>query len=140
MKLVINTDGASRGNPGPAAYGFLIKTNSGVMLHQEGKAIGIATNNIAEYTAVLKALEYIKKNLVEKTSPKVKVVSDSLLIVKQLSGKYKIKNPGLKVLFDLIKSLEIELGGAVGYEHTYRENNFLADKLANQALDKLDNF
>lgn len=63
MDFVVNTDGASKGNPGPASYGYIIKNSDGAIVHQEGKLIGETTNNVAEYTAVLKALEYIKKKI-----------------------------------------------------------------------------
>lgn len=136
MVLVVNTDGASRGNPGRASYGYLIKDlNSGAILHQEGKTIGITTNNIAEYTAVLSALKYIHKRWVHKAPHSIKIVTDSLLIAQQLSGNFKLKNAGLKVLFDQIKILETELG-RVEYKHVRREENFIADRLANKALDE----
>jgi ribonuclease H / adenosylcobalamin/alpha-ribazole phosphatase len=135
MDLVINTDGASRGNPGPASYGYVIKKRDAEILHQEGEKIGINTNNVAEYTAVLKALEYVKNNYSHKGPHQIEVVADSLLIVSQLSGKYKLKSPHLKIIFDQIKILEMEVG-SVTYRHVLRANNFLADRLANQALDK----
>lgn len=134
MDLIINTDGASRGNPGPAAYGYIIKSKDGVILHQEGKTLGETTNNIAEYTGVLRALEYVRDHYSKKAPHTVLLVADSMLVVEQLSGRYKIKNPKLKVLFDQIKGLEFELG-RVDYKHTMREGNFIADRLANQALD-----
>ncbi len=135
MILKINTDGASRGNPGPASFGFVIYAVDGVILHQEGGYIGTNTNNVAEYTGVLRAFEYIHKYFSEKSPHKIEVVADSLLIVRQLSGSYKIKNLGLKVLFDAIKILEFDLG-EVFYRHVPRERNFIADRLANKALDE----
>lgn len=134
MKYIINTDGASRGNPGPSSYGFLVRTEEGRVLYQEGKAIGISTNNVAEYTAVLKALEYLAKKTKD-SSCDVEVFADSQLIVRQLSGAYKIKNPKLMQLFDQIKVIEFELGAA-SYKFIPREENFLADRLANIALDR----
>ncbi len=136
MDLIINTDGASRGNPGLAAYGFIIKTSSGVILHQEGGAIGSETNNIAEYTAVLKSLEYVWFKYQKKSPHKIKVISDSQLIIRQLANLYKVKNPNLKVIFEKIKSLEDKLG-VVNYQSVPREQNFIADRLANKALDDL---
>lgn len=135
MNLIVNTDGASRGNPGPAAYGYLIKDSSGVILHQEGQVLGVTTNNVAEYTGVLRALEYIKDHFSSKAPHTVKVIADSKLIVEQLSGRFKIKHPTLKIIYETIKGLELKLG-QVRYEHTLRAGNFLADRLANQALDK----
>ena len=135
MNLIINTDGASRGNPGAASYGFVIKDGkSGTILHQEGKVIGHATNNIAEYTAVLKGFEYIKNHYSHKAPHKIKLVADSKLIVEQLSGRYKLKNPKLKILFDQIKIIEFDLG-EISYQHVPRAQNFIADRLANNALD-----
>lgn len=136
MNLIINTDGASRGNPGAASFGYLIKdASSGAILHEEGKTIGITTNNIAEYTAVLKSLEYIKNKYSHKAPHKIEVVSDSQLIAQQLSGKWKIKNPGLKKIFDQIKMMEFDLG-QVSYRNVPRAQNFIADRLANKALDE----
>lgn len=134
MNLIINTDGACRGNPGPASYGYVIKTRDGVILHQEGKRIGIATNNIAEYSAVLAALQYVLAYLSPKNPHAIEVVADSQLIVMQLSGKYKIKNQGLLPIYRQIKEIEPQIG-AVSYRHVLRAENFIADKLANRALD-----
>lgn len=136
MNLIVNTDGASRGNPGRASYGFVIKDASGSILHKEGQAIGFATNNIAEYTAVLSALEFIYKKW-NNGSHRIEVITDSQLIASQLSGVYKIKNPGLKVLFDKIKVLEFDLG-QITYRNVPRAQNSLADSLANRALDHPD--
>lgn len=135
MDLVINTDGASRGNPGPSSYGFVIKSRGGAILHQEGEQIGITTNNVAEYTAVIKAFEYIIRKFFRKAPHKVEIISDSKLIVEQLSGRFKIKSPNLKPLFEKIKILEFELGN-VFYRSVPREENFLADRLANRAFEK----
>lgn len=137
MNLIIYTDGASRGNPGNSSYGFIIKTHSGVILHQEGKKIGQATNNIAEYTAVLKSLEYIKKHHSHKSPHQIQILADSQLIVRQLAGVYKIKKPHLGQLFQKIKDLENDLG-VVTYKSIPREENFIADKLANKALDEIE--
>ena len=134
MNLIVNTDGASKGNPGKSSYGYIIKTNTGVILHQEGKAIGHATNNIAEYTAVFKAFEYIKNHFSHKTPHFIELIADSELIVRQLSGRYKIKNPRLKILFEKIKILEMGLG-QITYKSVPRAENFIADRLANKALD-----
>lgn len=135
MNFVINTDGASRGNPGPASYGYIIKkVEDGLIIHQEGKTLGVATNNFAEYNGVLGALRYINSNFSNKAPHSIEVKADSKLVVEQLSGRYKIKHPVLKNLFDEIKSLEFDLG-RVYYTHVPREQNFIADRLANKALD-----
>lgn len=131
-KLIIFTDGASRGNPGHASYGFTISDDSGKLIYEEGKYIGMATNNIAEYTAVLEAFRWILQNIKEK--PEIELYADSKLVAEQLAGKWKIKHPGLKPLFDQIKVLEMELGGVL-HTHVPREKNTVADSLANQALD-----
>lgn len=133
MKFIINTDGACRGNPGPASYGFLIKSDSGTILHQEGKTIGVTTNNVAEYTAVLSALKYIQ-NYYPNSKHTLEVITDSQLIASQLSGKYKIKNANLKLIFDQIKKIENNLGEII-YRNVPRAQNHIADRLANQALD-----
>lgn len=132
MKLIIYTDGASRGNPGPASYGFVIKENNKI-LHQAGEYIGIATNNVAEYTAVLQALKYAQnlKNIEE-----VAVFADSKLVAQQLSGNFKIKAKHLKPIIEKIKILSLELGGAT-FTHVPREQNVQADRLANLALDRI---
>lgn len=135
MNLIINTDGGARGNPGPASYAFVIKTGDGVILHQEGKKIGVATNNIAEYMGVLRALEYVNKHFQGKAPHKIEVVGDSQLISMQLEGKYQVKNPQLKELYSKIKLLERDLG-RVSYKNVPRSENFIADKLVNKALDE----
>jgi ribonuclease HI len=135
MNLIINADGASRGNPGPASYGFVIRQSDGPILHQEGQVIGKATNNVAEYMAVLSALLYIKKYIKGKQPHKIEVITDSQLIARQLDGSFKIKNENLKKLYYKIKSVEPEVG-FVFYKNVPREQNFIADRLANKALDE----
>lgn len=134
MKLIIYTDGASRGNPGPASYGFSIQNEKGEILYEEGKYLGQNTNNFAEYSAVLNALLHIKNNF--KNISEVNFFMDSKLAVEQLSGRFKIKSPHLKPIIEKILILTMELGG-VKFNHVPRSKNMLADKLANQALDKL---
>lgn len=135
MDFVINTDGASKGNPGPSSYGFIIMNRGGGIVHQEGELIGVTTNNVAEYTAVVKALEYIIKRFFRKTPHKVEVVADSKLLVEQLSGRYKIKSPNLLPLFDKIKIMEFEVGHVV-YRSVPRAQNFIADRLANLPFER----
>ncbi len=132
MKLIIFTDGASRGNPGHSSYGFTISDDSKKVIYEEGKYLGINTNNFAEYSAVLAALNYVRENI-KKTSG-INFYMDSKLVVEQLSGRYKIKSPTLKVLITQIKRLE-ESFGEVLYNHIPREKNTVADSLANLALD-----
>ncbi len=133
MKLVIYTDGASRGNPGPASYGFIISDENGKLLHEEGRCIGRTTNNVAEYTAVLEALKHAKEEFGSRASL-VTVFADSKLVAEQLSGRYKIKAKHLKPIIEQIQILSLELGGVV-FKHVARSKNTLADKLANLALD-----
>ena len=134
MKLIIYTDGASRGNPGPASYGFTISDEKNNLIYEEGKSIGVTTNNVAEYTAVLEVFKYLKRKSLGKLN--IELFADSRLIVEQLSGRFKIKNANLKILFEQIKVLEMEIG-RVFYTHIPREKNKQADVLANEALDRI---
>ena len=131
-KLIIFTDGASRGNPGHASYGFTISEEGGKLIFEEGRYIGIDTNNVAEYTAVLEAFKWIRENIKEPVE--IKLFADSKLVAEQLSGKWKIKNANLKLIFEKIKTIEDQFD-SVTYTHVYREKNTIADSLANQALD-----
>lgn len=133
MKLIIYTDGASRGNPGQSAYGFFIQDDQGNILYKESKYIGVATNNYAEYSAVLKALEYVEKHFQQ---AEAFFLIDSKLVVEQLSGRFKIKSANLKPLIQKIKDIKHHLN-SISFRHIPREKNKLADFLANQALDNL---
>lgn len=134
MQLTINTDGASRGNPGLSARSFVIKSTDGVILHQEGKVIGQTTNNIAEYTAVKEALIYVAEYLAKKAPHEIQLLTDSQLVANQLKGLFKIKNESLKEMINQIKELEARVG-RVSYQYIPREKNFIADRLCNLALD-----
>ncbi len=134
MKLIIYTDGASRGNPGPASYGFTIAAGNGKLLAEAGEYIGITTNNVAEYTAVLESLKRIKEKYSQNFPLKLELFADSKLVAEQLSGRYKVKSPHLKPIIEKIKILAMELGG-ITYNHIPREQNSAADRLANIALD-----
>lgn len=133
MKLIIHTDGASRGNPGHSSYGFTINNESGKLLYKEGKYLGINTNNFAEYSGVLEALNHVKENFPFKDL-QIDFFMDSKLVVEQLCGRYKIKSPNLKKLIIQIKEIEEKLGN-VNYSHVPRIKNKLADSLANLALN-----
>lgn len=135
MKITIYTDGASRGNPGHASYGYLILAENNEVIHQEGKYLGIATNNFAEYSGVLSALSYLHQNIFTGKSMDIEIIADSKLVIEQLSGKYKIKSENLKPLIYQIKTLQQDLG-QIKYTHTLRQNNKRADALANKALDE----
>jgi ribonuclease HI len=133
--LKIYTDGGARGNPGPAAIALLIYGSSGKLLASHSEFIGTATNNVAEYRAVLKALKMAGKH----RPGSVVCVLDSKLVASQLAGKYKIKKPHLKELFGLVRKAEKGLG-RVEYEHVRREDKriALADRLLNGMLDKME--
>ncbi len=134
--LKIFTDGGSRGNPGPAAYGFVIYDSKNELLFEEGRIIGTNTNNVAEYSGVVGALKWVEENSdIEK--PTIQFYLDSMLATMQLSNKWKIKNENLRNLFFTIKLLERSIGGKISYSHVRRENNKEADRLVNLALDGL---
>lgn len=136
-KLIIYTDGGSRGNPGPAAFGYVIKDAEGTMLKRQGGAIGKATNNEAEYQAVIAALKKTKQMLGKEKlkQTRIEVRMDSQLAVEQLSGRYKIENEKLQPLFMEIWNLRVELGGNISFVHISREQNKEADRMVNEALD-----
>lgn len=131
---IINTDGGSRGNPGQAASGYIIKSAEDKVIFQNAVCLGIATNNEAEYMAIKLALKCLSESPFSQLPADVEVRTDSQLVARQLSGLYKIKHPQLKVFFDEIKKIEIKIG-SVRYVHIPREENSLADKLVNIALD-----
>lgn len=135
MKIIIYTDGASRGNPGPASYGYTISDENKKLICEKGEYIGITTNNVAEYTAVLEAFKKLKKMFTGKEI-RVELYADSKLVAEQLSGRYKVKSLHLKPIIEKIKILAMELGGAI-YTHVPRDKNAEADRLANLALDSL---
>ena len=130
MKAKLSTDGGARGNPGPAAYGYVLEADDGTVLDARGETIGVATNNVAEYRALIAGLE----KAVELGIDELQVVSDSELLVKQMQGEYRVKNEALRDLNDEANSLERKLG-RVRYKAVRREHNELADKLVNDALD-----
>jgi ribonuclease HI len=130
VKAKLSTDGGSRGNPGPAAYGYVLEAEDGTVLDARGETIGVATNNVAEYRALIAGLE----KAVELGIDELEVVSDSELLVKQMQGEYRVKNEALRDLNDEANSLERKLG-RVRYTAVRREHNELADKLVNDALD-----
>lgn len=135
-KLIINTDGASRNNPGAAAASYVIQNEESKLLFTGGQYLGIATNNEAEYWAVKLALEKVKNDFSHILPATIEIRADSLLVVQQLAGVYKIKNERLKVLFNQIKDLE-KVIGSVFYIHIPREQNAEADKQANFILDNV---
>ncbi len=130
MKAKLYTDGGSRGNPGPAAYAFVIEAEDGTILDSRGEAIGVATNNVAEYSALIAGLE----RAVEAGVDELEVVSDSELLVKQMRGEYKVKNRALQDLFLDASRIARQIH-RVTYTAVRREHNELADSLVNEALD-----
>jgi ribonuclease HI len=130
VRVKLSTDGGARGNPGPAAYGYVLEDEDGTVLAAHGERIGIATNNVAEYSALIAGLE----KAIELGLDEVEVVSDSELMVKQMRGEYRVKNEALQELWSRAGRLARQVG-SVGYTAVRREHNKLADKLVNEALD-----
>ena len=128
--VVINTDGGARGNPGPAAIGAVVYDLDGHVLAEISEPLGVATNNVAEYTAVLRALE----KAAELGAKVVQLRSDSLLLIEQLNGNFKVKNPTLQVLHQKVREAA-KAFETVSFTHVRRERNVAADALVNEALD-----
>ena len=133
MKLIIHTDGGARGNPGPAAIGVVIE--DGKEIAGFGKRIGETTNNVAEYTAVIEALTWIKK-YIHSTVDEIQFLSDSTLVVNQLNGLFKVKEAHLRELLIRVRLLEEEVGGDIRYTYIPREQNQRADFFVNKAFDE----
>ncbi len=131
MKARLSTDGGARGNPGPAAYAYVLEADDGTILAAHGEAIGVATNNVAEYRALVEGL----RRALDTGVDDLEVVSDSELVIKQMRGEYRVKNAALRDL-----SLEAARLGRqlrrVHYRAVRREHNELADRLVNEALDR----
>jgi len=130
MKYIVHTDGAARGNPGPAAIGVVIEDDQGRTVYEASRALGVRTNNEAEYLALITALEYLKGA----RPSHVEFLLDSELVVRQLKGEYKVKEPRLQSLYGQV----IMLLNAVPrhrIRHVPRSENARADELANEALD-----
>lgn len=130
MTLLINIDGAARGNPGPASLGVVIQDEAGAPLREEGRCLGEQTNNVAEYEALLEALRLAS----ELGGTRLKIRSDSQLLVRQYNGQYRVKNP--KLLEFLLEAHRLARRfERVELVHVPREQNKQADRMANQALD-----
>jgi ribonuclease HI len=125
-----NIDGGSRGNPGPAGYGVRIETGDGGIVELK-QALPISTNNVAEYNGLLAALRWASANGVAT----LLIRSDSELLVRQMKGEYRVKNPGLQPLYEEARALARQVG-RVRFEHVRRELNREADRLANEAMDE----
>jgi ribonuclease HI len=126
-----NIDGGSRGNPGPAAYGVVIRNPRGEIVARLKKYIGRMTNNVAEYYGLIAALDYAQSQSIRA----LRVESDSELLVNQMRGRYKVKSADLRPLFERAKKMS-QTFASFQIEHVYREQNAEADKLANEALDE----
>jgi ribonuclease H / adenosylcobalamin/alpha-ribazole phosphatase len=133
VKARLSTDGGARGNPGPAAYGYVLEAEDGTVLAAHGETIGVATNNVAEYRALIAGLE----KALELAVSEVDVVSDSELLVKQMTGEYKVKNAALREL-SLEAARLARRFDRITYTAVRREHNELADQLVNEALDSAD--
>ena len=132
QKLTVNIDGGARGNPGPAGWGAVVTTPDGARLAELHGGIPHATNNVAEYSGLVAALTWCETN----GASDVLVRSDSLLLVQQMKGVYKVKNEGLRALYGQARLIASRIGH-VTYEHVRREYNKDADRLANLAMDEL---
>jgi probable phosphoglycerate mutase len=130
VTLVAYIDGGARGNPGPAGFGVRIEQADGALVEEFGESIGTATNNVAEYRALLAALAWARDH----QQPALHVRSDSLLLVQQMLGRFKVKNAGLQPLHAKARQLAHEIG-RVSFEHVPRARNAHADRLANAAMD-----
>lgn len=135
---MLYADGGARGNPGPAGAGAVVFDNLGKRVVEVADYLGIATNNIAEYEAILRGL----KKLVEEypadvlKSSSLSIRMDSKLVIEQLKGAYKVKHPNLVPRYLEVKNILARNFGKVSFEHVYRENNKDADALANRAMDR----
>lgn len=130
MKLTVNVDGGARGNPGPAAVGVVVRDAAGEVIAEAAEAIGVATNNVAEYRAMLRGIELAR----ESGATELELYGDSELVVKQVRGEYRVKDQNLKPLHAEVRTALGALG-AWSIGHVRREQNADADALVNQALD-----
>jgi ribonuclease HI len=136
MQFTIFADGGSRGNPGPAGAGAIVRDETGKIVAEVSEFLGNTTNNVAEYTGILSALEtLLSLEGARASEASVVVKMDSMLVVKQMNGEYKIKHPNLTPLAARVKELSTKFK-SVSFAHVYREHNKEADRLANLAMDR----
>lgn len=133
----IYTDGGSRGNPGPSAIGVYITDDNKNKIASFGEKIGIATNNVAEYKAVIKALSWLAENMQIEKGSGICFFLDSKLIFSQITGLFKIKDPKLRELLFEVREKEARINANIRYSHIAREQNRQADLLVNMALDNV---
>jgi len=129
-KLTVNVDGGARGNPGPAAIGVVVRNDDGAVVEAVGETIGATTNNVAEYRALLRGLELASAH----GADEVELIGDSELVVRQVEGRYKVKNAGMKELHAQAKAMLADFD-SWSIRHVKRAQNADADKLVNEALD-----
>jgi ribonuclease HI len=130
--LIVNVDGGARGNPGPAAIGVVVRDADGAVLEEVGERIGEATNNVAEYRALLRGIELAATH----GATELELIGDSELIVRQVEGRYKVKNPGMKELHAEVRRVLRDFD-SWSIRHVRRADNADADRLVNQALDSV---
>jgi len=139
--IFVYTDGGARGNPGPAAIGVFVTDSNGEEIVKFGKRIGVTTNNVAEYLAVIEALKWIRDYFKRErggampAARQIKLMLDSKLIVNQLNGLFRIKKNHLRELIIKIRNLEQEVGGSVSYHFIPREKNKIADRIVNTCFN-----
>jgi ribonuclease HI len=129
-RVTVNVDGGARGNPGPAAIGVVLRDESGQVLEEVGETIGEATNNVAEYKALLRGIELAGAH----GATELELIGDSELVVRQVEGRYKVKNAGMKELHAEVKRA-LSNFDSWSIDHVRRAENADADRLVNQALD-----
>lgn len=136
--IKVFTDGGARGNPGPAAIGVYVADEKNKKIAGFGKTIGVATNNVAEYRAVIEALSWIIENKkdIAKTA-KIHFFLDSKLVCSQIIGIFKVKDGNLRNLLFLVRDREAQINFSIFYKHIPREENTKADEFVNEALDRL---
>jgi len=135
QNITVHTDGGARGNPGPAGIGVAVYDDAKALMSELAEYIGEATNNVAEYTAIVRALEHIATLVADSKAVHLTVKLDSELVQRQMNGVYKVKDATLKTYFDKAKQLTNEYA-SVTFIHIPRSENKIADKLANDAMDK----
>lgn len=129
-RVTVNVDGGARGNPGPAAIGVVVRNGGGEVLEEVGERIGEATNNVAEYRALLKGIE----RAAALGATELELIGDSELVVRQVEGRYKVKNAGMKELHEQVKGALRDFD-SWSIRHVRRAENADADRLVNEALD-----
>jgi ribonuclease HI len=136
-KIKIFTDGGARGNPGPAALGVFIEDENNQELGKIGKTLGVATNNVAEYSAIIEGFNWALENKEKLKIDTINFYMDSQLACSQLTGLFKVKNSRIREMVFEIRQKEAELSIPIFYTHIPREENTRADFMVNQALDKI---